>query len=394
MRRPEPKEETMKRAPTGRSGWTVGLLSTFRLERDGDVVLRLLGRQQDRLLAFLALHRNQDVGREQLGTLLWPEKPHHRQRSRLSETLFHLRAELAEHGAADDFVLANRYTLALNPEVTTDIEHFEALVGAARAAADPAARLALLEEATALHGAGLLPALTDDWLEPERRRLTALAEEAGRALTALRERAPELGAAALGTEGGAARAAPRPVEAVPQRATPVAAGSDDGESLPRAGRASLPGDIRRRLALRHLALAEEAEAGLWGPEREAWLDRLEAAHTTLSTVLEWAIEDEDDELALRMAGALWPFWLALGHLDEGRRLIERALFLRPNSRAAIDANALNGAGALAMQAGELELAGKRLDLAQEIWREIGDDVGLARTLNNQAIRAVKAGRYA
>src|SRR5262249_43904451 len=81
-----------------------------------------------------------------------------------------------------------------------------------------------------------------------------------------------------------------------------------------------------------VALAEEAEPLLHGSELGIWLDRLEMEHDNLRTALEYrrsdATEDADAAqgrkadrsalVALRIAGALSPFWLSRGYLIEGR----------------------------------------------------------------------------
>src|SRR5215204_2923767 len=71
--------------------------------------------------------------------------------------------------------------------------------------------------------------------------------------------------------------------------------------------------IRRGHAEYFLALAEEAEPGLWGPEDATWLDRLEQEHDNMRAALSWAIKYEEAELALRLGGALRWFWYMEGY---------------------------------------------------------------------------------
>src|SRR5262245_48009251 len=76
-----------------------------------------------------------------------------------------------------------------------------------------------------------------------------------------------------------------------------------------------------------LALAEDAEANLEGPDAAAWLRRLDDDHENLVAAAEHATAAGDAETAQRLAGALWRFWLARGAVAEGRRLVGAALAL-------------------------------------------------------------------
>ena len=66
-----------------------------------------------------------------------------------------------------------------------------------------------------------------------------------------------------------------------------------------------------------LALAEEAEPELEGPQQGLWLERLEREHDNLRAALSWVLERGEGELGLRFGGALWRFWYNRGYMSEG-----------------------------------------------------------------------------
>ena len=115
-------------------------------------------------------------------------------------------------------------------------------------------------------------------------------------------------------------------------------------------------EVRQLHAAFFLALAEEAEPRLRGPEDVEWLKRLEAEHGNLRAALSWALEQQEAKLDLRLAGALWRFWEAQGHNSEGRRWLEEALKRAESAPAAARAKALQGFGWLMYRTGETDRA--------------------------------------
>ncbi len=85
-----------------------------------------------------------------------------------------------------------------------------------------------------------------------------------------------------------------------------------------------------RLRTRHrewfLALAEQAEPELRGPDQAAWLTRLDVEHKNLRAALEWSKQEPGSgEACLRLTGALWWFWNIRSHWSEARSWLEGAL---------------------------------------------------------------------
>jgi predicted ATPase/DNA-binding SARP family transcriptional activator/DNA-binding CsgD family transcriptional regulator len=132
--------------------------------------------------------------------------------------------------------------------------------------------------------------------------------------------------------------------------------------------------IQRRHAEFFLALAEEAEPEVEGPQQAAWLERLEAEHDNLRAALSWSLErGEEAELGLRVAGALGQFWYLRGYLGEGRRWLEEALAKASPASTAARANALHRLSFLAYLQGHLDRAqeaseeGLKLEGVEQFW---------------------------
>src|SRR5207248_419597 len=104
---------------------------------------------------------------------------------------------------------------------------------------------------------------------------------------------------------------------------------------------------RRRHAAYFLTLADTAEPMLTGPDQSLWLARLDREHPNLRAALAWMRRLGETEPELRLAGALWRFWMVRGHFREGRdRLL--AAVSAPDGPAypASRAKVLLGAGML------------------------------------------------
>ena len=138
--------------------------------------------------------------------------------------------------------------------------------------------------------------------------------------------------------------------------------------------------LRDRHAEFYRAMAERAAAELAGPSQGEWLARLEVEHDNLRGAIHWATTTGAAETALRLAGALWPFWYVRGHLSEGRAWLEAVLEMSggsPLQRAV----ALSGAGILALAQGDRASASTHLEEALALRREAGDRSGVAGALN-------------
>jgi predicted ATPase/class 3 adenylate cyclase len=147
------------------------------------------------------------------------------------------------------------------------------------------------------------------------------------------------------------------------------------EKLQQSGEAE---ELRRLHAEYFLAMAEESELHLTGPEQVAWFERLEAEHDNVRVVLSWSLESGDVELGLKLAGAIENYWVYRGHLSEAARWLEQALERSEEVPAAVRAKALNAAGSLAIFLGSHERTDAFLQEAAALYLELGDERGVAR----------------
>jgi predicted ATPase len=146
-------------------------------------------------------------------------------------------------------------------------------------------------------------------------------------------------------------------------------------------------ELRRRHAAFMLEFAELSWTRFRGPEQTTWLNRLEEDHGNIRAALGWSLSMADADMAVRLAGAVAPFWDLHGHYREGRRWLERALAAdgcTPDARV----RALNGYATLALIQGDLEEAIRACETAADIARTNDDQYGLAYALQYRGFAAM------
>jgi predicted ATPase/DNA-binding SARP family transcriptional activator len=149
-----------------------------------------------------------------------------------------------------------------------------------------------------------------------------------------------------------------------------------------------------------LRFAEEAEPKLRGAEQVAWLKRVELEHDNLRTALAWALEREQSEHALRLAGALAYSWVLRGYFSEGHKWLDEALALSEREQSekvaagiytptpaemARRAKALHGAGWFHFATLGLKSARTLVEESLRLWRALGDKWWMAVGLELEAL---------
>ena len=171
--------------------------------------------------------------------------------------------------------------------------------------------------------------------------------------------------------------------------------------------------IERAHASYYCDLAEAAEPALTGSEQGAWLERLASEHDNLRAAARWAQRRAETAFGLRIAAALWRFWLARGYLTEGRAWLERALAAAgaddDPALAPLVARASYGVGVLMTEQGDYGgaaalvaaqiarlQAGGRADQTAGLWNILGNiaryrrDFGRARECYESGLRIFRA----
>ena len=128
-----------------------------------------------------------------------------------------------------------------------------------------------------------------------------------------------------------------------------------------------------------LDLARAAESALWGPEQQAWLDRIERELPNLRAAFRRLLDGGRSDDAGELAAALERFWFVRGHLAEGRKWLEESLAAGGGAPCA-RARRLSVAAMLASYTHELTRAGVLAGRALEAARQCGAKETIAQAL--------------
>jgi predicted ATPase/DNA-binding CsgD family transcriptional regulator/Tfp pilus assembly protein PilF len=151
--------------------------------------------------------------------------------------------------------------------------------------------------------------------------------------------------------------------------------------------------LQRQHVMYFLALAEQAAPQLKGATQGQWLAQLEVEHDNLRTVLQWAQEQGETEIGLRMAAALWRFWYIHGYYSEGRAQLAALLTLAGAATTSARAHTLHGAGVLAWGQGDYLAAQTHAQASFALYQALDDPIGVANALNTLGLVARSQGDY-
>ena len=327
------------------SQYKVRMLGTFRFERKGEVIAHLHDRKWDQLLALLLLRGRDPIPKMEVARTLWPSVPQDVAVRRLGETVFKLKEQCAAAGMdREGIVTVARGRVHAAPSLRCDVYEFERLAQHCLGEPSEMPRV-LVGRLDRLFDTGLLPGVGADWVQEDRSKLMALKDKAIHAVMA---------PAGRGSPG------------LPYTGLSV---GDVGT----VSDAALAQDAMARRVTRLLELAEGFMRNKFGVDRDIWYERIESQDIEIRGAMNWALDNQEYEFAVSLAGAFWVYWHYKGVQDEWRVLVERALVLA-NGRASkkATASALQGSGSLATAIGDHAVAERRLDESLRIWKQLQD----------------------
>jgi DNA-binding SARP family transcriptional activator len=145
----------------------VCLLGIFQLQYKGETVNTINSTRLQSLIAFILLHRQKPISRQQLAAVFWPDTSEAQSRTNLRNLIYKLCKALPE---ADSYLkLSNQEVQWVDStSLVLDVQEFENAVQTTKGQADEQEKLT---RAVQLYQGDLLPECYDEWLNPERERL-------------------------------------------------------------------------------------------------------------------------------------------------------------------------------------------------------------------------------
>jgi DNA-binding SARP family transcriptional activator len=144
----------------------IDLLGGFRITSGGSALRESLSSRLQSLVAYLALHPETPIPRQQLAFLFWPDSEESQARTNLRQLLHHLRTALPQ---SDVQLESDQHAIWWRPGESCAVDAIEF---------EQAVNRGDLEAAARLYRGDLLPAFYDEWIDSERERLRQIYEKA------------------------------------------------------------------------------------------------------------------------------------------------------------------------------------------------------------------------
>ena len=144
----------------------ISLMGGFRLVYDGKQVSGLGMPRAQALLAYLLLRRDAPVARRQLASTFWPDTTESQSRTNLRHLVSTVRSALPH---SHEYLIQDRHSLGWNSQAsyTLDVDEFEHALNRAVSPVE-------LYKASQGYNGDLLPICYDEWILPQRERLSRM----------------------------------------------------------------------------------------------------------------------------------------------------------------------------------------------------------------------------
>ena len=154
--------------------WRIEMFGGLRLVQGDTVVSRFRSTKNGSLLAYLAFYPHKQAFRDAVIEQFWPDAEIEAARNNFRVASNSLRHQLEPPGVPMGAVLvADRVHISLNPGVfVTDVAEFEAALHSEELAEDDETKSKLLQKAIGIYAGDLLAGWADEWIDPERTRLS------------------------------------------------------------------------------------------------------------------------------------------------------------------------------------------------------------------------------
>lgn len=143
-----------------------------------------------------------------------------------------------------------------------------------------------------------------------------------------------------------------------------------------------------RHAHHFIAVAQDANPHLRGPNRNHWLDRLEQDRDNLFAAFSWMVATGHAASAAPAACGLWRFWQSRGHLEAGREVLGALLNSVAQSDTVLRADLLTALGNLIYWQRDWSTAGRMYSEALSSYEIAGASDGIAESHYNLGFIAV------
>lgn len=150
---------------------------------------------------------------------------------------------------------------------------------------------------------------------------------------------------------------------------------------------------RRAHAAYYMVVAEEGNPELSSADRSRWLAQCDVEIDNFRVALDGLFEALDIDWGLRLCMALFRFWDMREHLTEGCARLKTILQLAGTGHSEDRARVLHFLGALASAQGDFSAAERFLEQSISLYEELGDQWGIAASLNALAVSARDRGDY-